>query len=947
MAELLLPGDWRQLALEAGTTTIEPSDFDGRLYREEEIHHGGVPSIFARAFSFTKALNQIPQEPAANEYFSRLVQGIFLGLVEVVSHSLTDLAPTVRAAYVLQSFEPNLDEFFVLKWQNKVIGGAYPDSLVFPGARFQAASEWDLKGPTTSPEPDYVRIRDDLLVCNITLNALAIAIDEEMERLGPGLVKALFTEWVQEIRKVLQLPSSEPLLALDSLNNLSSGNWSTTVKAPTGALGNLTSVISTARLRKHDGELVSVPLRAISKHLFCERLVICSNGRTPDLPLRSEFLNLVDTDASGISGSFEGRPVYQIYLRGWDAPIEWKPLASMLIENFEGSLLLWPNYRAKGWKINYAYFMTNAEFAGTHPTVNLFGERLVKLDTVADSLGCQINEAVRYAEMVVDGKPAGIFMDDRPDLESGNIAKTIALDFGTVNTALGIFDDEAGDYTTFTFEDLSYDLLTRLWWKPESNQKREASSFVPTASAADMDGPGLSLLPSEILFTTLSARVKGNLTRPIADFTVPFPYFRRTGISRHLVSNFKWKAPDGFSRDELTKVYLNMVLTLVLAQIRKDYLSCHVDIVPTYPLAFGASRYEQYKQLLAASTGNGALFADLAEQTGMVIELAMVNPTLGLQELIAESYAVEALSVGSSEQNRAVMVVDIGGGTTDIAMNVAGGEYVESVAYGGNVYLNYLAENFRNIRREGLDDKDLDVNDRMIIMQRLLRDAGGIRLVLDTFTPPQRKSAQAAINRFFVGIFVYLERLLARHDIRKVDFFPVGNGWRLIEGYSAPHDTIPEYVSRLFQHWGVDANVILPRNNDFKGAVSKGAVRIAREGTYNHPDNISVRTIMGGDVIVAGQPIDWKSDIPTGGLSSETLSFDCSRFVEQFVALSGFAISKKQLEDIARELNRECQTCVYTAPGGKYGLNNSLFNLFLEKIQPRLVASLQWDSGGG
>ena len=165
------------------------------------------------------------------------------------------------------------------------------------------------------------------------------------------------------------------------------------------------------------------------------------------------------------------------------------------------------------------------------------------------------------------------------------------------------------------------------------------------------------------------------------------------------------------------------------------------------------------------------------------------------------------------------MVVDIGGGTTDIAMQVTDGEYVESVAFGGDVYLNYLAENFTNIRREGLDDKKLDTNERMIIMQRLLRNVGGIRLILDTFSPTQKKEAQAAINRFFVGIFVYLERLLARHDIRKVDFFPVGNGWRLIEGYSPPHDSIPEYVRDLFKRWDVTANVILPRDNDFKGAV--------------------------------------------------------------------------------------------------------------------------------
>lgn len=942
MDKLLLPGDWLHLAPSLGPNAISPEDFDGRLYRQDQIDHAGVPTIFARAFSFTKALQRAPQPEKAYAYFCRLVQGIFLGIIDVVPYDLS--APT-KIANVLEAFEPDLEQFLVLKWQGRVVGGIYPESFVFPGAKFQEASDWNAGQRQQSPEPDYVYIQEGALIRDITLRALAHAIDRETERLGPDFVKSLYVQWVEEVRELLNLHSGETLTFLDTLSNLASREWAPSFNPPPGVLDRFTEQIGAARLRTYSGSLASAPIRRITKRLFCERLVVCSNGRLPQIPIRSEHLELIDLDSTGVRETREGRPVYHVHLKGWPQSIEWRPLSEDLIEDFEGSLLLWPNFRANDWKINYAYFLTTAKFAAAEPIARLLSKELQVLQAMKESRGCATGEPIEYVELIVEGAPAGVFKDDRPELDAGRISKTISLDFGTSNTALGIFDEIIGQYVSFRFEDLSYDLLTRLWWQRYGTTKRDASSFVPTASAAN--GGGLAFLPSEILFNTTQDRVRGVLARPIADFTIPFPYFRRSAVSKLLVSNFKWGAPEGFDREEIIRAYLKMVLTLALAQIRKEYLCRQAFVVPTYPLAFGPGRYEGYKGLLAQMSSDVSLFAELKRETGIAVNLAMVNPALGLQELIAESYAVEAFSVARQRPDTALMVVDIGGGTTDVAVRVSDREYVDSVGFGGNVFLKYVADNFPSYPEPEAGEAELDTSERLVVLHKLVRESTGIRAILDNYPTQQQRAIQAGIDRFFIGLFVYLERFLARHNVRGIDFFPVGNGWRLIEGYTPPHDTIPEYVRDLFRRWDIDANIILPADNDFKGAVSKGAIRIAREGTYQHPEEIAVRTILAGDLEVSGRQLPWTEDVPTGGLSEEALSFDTSSFMEQFAALSGLPISRKQKSDIALELNKECQIAVYTAPGLKFGINKSIICVFLEKIYPRLLTSLRGSARGG
>ncbi|OAD20012.1 hypothetical protein THIOM_004311 [Candidatus Thiomargarita nelsonii] len=582
------------------------------------------------------------------------------------------------------------------------------------------------------------------------------------------------------------------------------------------------------------------------------------------------------------------------------------------------------------------HFLTEPEFAGENPSLNLLDKNFNTLKTLTERESGMTAQPVEYVEIRQDETAVGLFKDNRSVISEGAITTSLSLDFGTSNTSLGIFNNNTQEYEVLQFEDLTDDLLTRYWWEKDNAPRRAGSWFIPTAS---FEG-SLSSLPSEILFRTKDDKVKGNISEPIKIYTIPFPYFKRASAPAMMVNNFKWSAPEGFNREQLIKVYLKMVLYMALAQIRKEHLCYQVNIVPTYPLAFGQGRYENYKSLYAA------LFAEIKNETGISLNLAMVNPFQGLQELIAESHAVKVFSAGAQQANTAILVVDIGGGTTDIAMEIDGNQITESISYGGNVYLKYLADTFHDSPRDDNNSPFPDVGERIIALQKIMRDEG-IRGVLAQYPEAQQMAAQAAMDRFFIGLFVYLYRLIEAYQVKNVDFHPVGNGWRLIEGYTPPHNAIPAYIQNVFTRWDCKTNVILPKGNDYKGAVCKGAIKVAKDGDYIHPADITVKTIVGGSVKISGNEVNWDEKVPTAGLGTPPLSFDATQFINEFVTLSGLPISPEQKTTAIRHLNVECRHAVYTVPGMQVGLNKSIMSVFLEKVYPELLPVMRGGYSNG
>jgi len=912
MARLLLPGNWNHIAPKVGLNKIIPSDFEGRLYNSANIKSAGVPSILAHPYVFTKALTMAPPNPQAMQQFTSLVKALFLGIVDV---NPIDLAIGNRLTKLLQSFEPRMNHFYILKWKNMTVGGIYPDCLAFPGAKFVVSSEYEAQSSPVGPhpEPDY---------SGITFQNLEKEIEKRISLYSPDLVKALFARWIQEIIAILALPSGDGMpVWLQRLLDVSNTEWNTTLVAPNGSLDDFTSVSNTVQLR-HNRGITSIPLRKITQNIFCERIVQFANGDIPDIPVKSQHLRLIDIAATTYMRE-GGNVRYSIQLKGWPGPIQWSPIQA--IDGDQGSILLWPNFKADGWNVNYVFFAPSTIFSGLRPKLRLMNADFTLIKELSEREGCRTNVPVEYVEVLLQGEPAGVFVDNRKRIGRGQTNITISLDFGTTHTSIGVKDDNTGEYQLFNFEDMTHDILGMDYFYSddiEITRVRRGSFWFPPASFDD----ALTALPSELVFKTKELLLAGDhvLNEPLKNFRLPHPKIEQDRLHEIIVANFKWNAPEPFTREQLTKSYLKIVLHMGLAVLRRNYLCTNVSIVPTYPLAFGRKRFKEYREILVGPNGDGGIFAEIFEETGINLSLAIVNTNTGLQELVAESYAAKAF--WSPAPGTAELVVDIGGETTDIALWVNGNEFVDSFQYGANRYLQYLARHFRTYP-PGVTD----LNERMIALQKKMRESG-IGGVLNIYPPAQKVTAQQAIDRFFQGLFEYLYRLLSASGAKKVHLYPAGNGWRLIEGYVPPSDNIPNYVNNWFDGKGISFSVSLPKDSDYKGLVCKGARRIADGGWYIHPDlTTPVKTILGGDIQVSGVTKKWNDMAPTGPLGTPPLGFDVTPFIKSLPFSSSVNID---IATISGLLANHCQNATYLCPGGMLGLNKSIFAVFLEKIYP-------------
>ncbi len=904
----LLPGNWGGIpAAPNDFNSITQNRFEGRLYNSAQIKSSGVPSIFAHPYGFTKAMKQSDQ--MALKRFSLLTRGLFLGIIEAESIPLTDAS---RLTQVIKSFEPGMTNFIILKWNNKEIGGGYPDCFLYPGAKFIAASEYEDQNPPigTHPESGYK---------GITLQKLEKEIDRKTKLYSPDLVKALFSKWVDEIQGIVgtNLPAGTPNPAwLDSLLDIKN-NFKAPFAPPPTALNQFTFTSGTFSAQvRCAGNLIAIPMRRFEKNIFCEEIVEFSNHQIPDLPVKKEYLSMVNIAATSKERGANNEITYSVHLNNWPAPISWTPLKKA--DGGKASILLWPSFKAKGWNVNYAFFAPSPTSAGL--SINLIKNNFNVAEQLGQNEGCQIDFPVEFIEIDRNGTPLGIFRDSRPQIGDGGQGITISLDFGTSHTTIGIEED--GNYKLLDFDDLTHDILGTDYYQtdPAMDILRRNCFWLPTTSF----NRNLATLPSELLFADANLKPEGDpaLKAPIKNFTIPHSQFERDNAHRMIISDFKWESPPNFTQALLIKTYIKMILHMALAAIRRNTLSTNISVVPTYPLAFGKERYDKYRKSL-----EGPIFNDLQQETGMTLNLAIVNTAMAFRELVAESQAAKvswAPAPGTAE-----LVVDIGGGTTDIALWVNGNEMMDSIRYGGNVYLNYLAEKFPQYPG-GIDN----LNERVIALQKKMRESG-IQGLLGIYPDAIKNAAQQVIDRFFQGIFEYLYRLLSAYSVTKVQFYPVGNGWRLIEGFIPPNNRIESFIKSYFDSKEIGLTVSLPRGGDYKGVVSKGALEVASLGSYNPPDlTIPVKTINGADITVAGQKIGCNDKIPSGPLGTRPLAFDTSRFISSLPGNFRITNTNADITAVASTLNKYCERAIYMCPGGQYGINKSIFGIFLEKIYP-------------
>lgn len=886
--------EWDALNKKPGLNPEQKKDFPDRLYKYGTIEASGVPSLFNHPFGIYTKLNAGVGETFKK--FSTLIKGIFLGVISL--ENITDNLGQLME--VAKRVKPDFNNFVVLNWKGQPIGGIYPDCLVFPGAKFEAG--------------EYEK--------DISWNGLQDELQKKENQLGSDIVRALFTEWIDEIASILKLPAGvDGPLWFQMLSRIST-EWASQIQPPPTALNDFTTVISEVHLTLNN-KLGAIPIRTVTKNIFCEKIIKFVSGKTPDLPVKSEFLSLVA--AVNKSGD-----TYQVTLKNWKGTTNWTP--QEIVEGDRASILLWPNFKAKDWNVNYALFYPSAKLSGLKPSltlINFDSQRISCITKIKEepglAAGCVTNQEINYIEVFCGDTSVGTFEDKRQNINVGAGNRRISLDFGTVHTSIAVWD--GAENNILSIQDMTIDILDMNFY--DQNEFKRFPVWLPTFERE------IRVFPSELTFTSYDMMQPANLLLGyIQCFTAP-SYTCAAGIET-TIEGFKWKEPPIFEghRDDLVKAYLKMIMHMALANLRRLHNAQNVSVVATFPLAFDKQKYEDYKIWVEQ------LINHLALETGVGITLA-VTTLDGRKILVGESYAAKALYNPPSPT--AEFVVDIGGGTTDIALLIGNNILaVDSFRYGGNLFIEHIAKNmFPQANNPAIAFINNHKGNALALL-KAMRILGSIRGLFAEFGD-DRARAEAALYRFFNGLFEYLRMLLYANNLKdNIFLYLIGNGWRLIDGFSNVPN-ISSFVVEWFKQREINLTAIPADGVGWKEALAIGANSLIEQNAYNPPadflDN-PVKSSIGGKVRITwdggSKEFDMSTFIPTPGLGFTMMNnpgFDTKEFIE---SLPFEPLSDTPSHVIAAQLNAECRRGdMWGISGGGLSLKRSIFARFLEAIYPR------------
>lgn len=459
--------------------------------------------------------------------------------------------------------------------------------------------------------------------------------------------------------------------------------------------------------------------------------------RFPDLPIRSDYLDLV-LAAEGTpsllelsrrgeawpAGGWQPRlerderglrtAVWDLWLRGRSTPLPIRvPLPEA--EPHKAHWMVWPRFRDRtghAWRAYYLYEHCSVpksllDVLWLDPGAANESPRLRRRrnpDSEARTYPLSFNaEAqvpvhtggppVALALRGTSGEEQGLYLVPLEVLPSTRLELRLALDFGTSHSVVAYRAGEersrsvplaaelggAGSlslHVSEDFEHVSRVLLPLGSWLPTYRQR------------------GGTVLPSELLLVRSIAQVQASdpqRWQPLRDFTIPPMDISRDHLGDFLLTDFKW--PDPGSRafrgreQELREHYLGLLCELALADLvafrANGFPSETLSLTFTYPLRSSETQVTALQQSLqrVVERCRASLGVPLALHAG-----------LGLYD---ESRAAR---VSSEEYGEVAAVADLGGGTLDLfisATDFSGlplAEVADSVRLGGNLLLRRMAE---------------------------------------------------------------------------------------------------------------------------------------------------------------------------------------------------------------------------------------------------------------
>ncbi|MCP4367386.1 MAG: hypothetical protein GY797_04610 [Deltaproteobacteria bacterium] len=646
--------------------------------------------------------------------------------------------------------------------------------------------------------------------------------------------------------------------------------------------------------------------------ILCDKIIKFADDKMPDIPIKSEFLDYISeiVDADGRLGLDIKRSsaIYKMKLRGMKDGefVEWKAddKRDIYVSTQKPTLLLWPNFCAENWKLNYSFFRTphvDPDFDDGY-TLKFISKVGTKRKCIATgrgvSFGLITESHIEHIEILlgVDNPVSmGIFRDPRLPLAKQNLATIpkVNLDYGTSNTKIS--STIGGTKTNLYNKLLIYDRTECLLGEgdiPNLDVLWKDSLWFPTFRnfGCKVKKRQVTILPSEIFFKKTIDNIDDGVSRlcdPINKYSIFHPYkdvldFK---FQANAVFDFKWpnerEDSEVDSHREHRKAYIKLVMHLVLASLRSDGYNA-IKFTATYPLAFGEINYNAYMDDLHE------LLTDLNEFTGMSI--AMMETAFDVDKngvvqrdskhvaLIPESHAAKARHITEGHQ----LVVDIGGGSTDIALyegNTSKPLLFDSVKYGGRQFVETLVKDpnlikkfiisklkdykeFKKSTNSAIFEKFLafDQRTKTSFINRIIRAHNGLSIEV--------QELEDISMRFFCCLLQYLCILLKSKGVTgPLTLFTVGSAWHFvreinilnpIKEYSTDNDWIEEYIVEYLNNneYCIDnIQLIINPNNSLsqKEVIAVGALELADQGFEDPRIGIPVNSIVGCRVTIGGK----------------------------------------------------------------------------------------------
>lgn len=513
--------------------------------------------------------------------------------------------------------------------------------------------------------------------------------------------------------------------------------------------------------------------------------------KIPDQPVKGEYLKyVIKVESMGREGD---RGEWRLTLRGQPSPVRFTARIQLGEKGeYEGSILVWPSFRAEGWNLYYLYFICTGYLGSRKVAVRPIVEGSEPLSTVIyDRQACRVFKPLKWVEVFVEERAAGIFRFDPEQIGSGGSNIRVSLDFGTSNTCVAMETGrpDTGEYGYEVIEchDLTHDIIGSHF---DRAQVASGSEWLPTYRERREDS--VRSFPAELIFFEGLPPDLPDLDKPPIieriSYMIPNPEIGRMEQEEAIVSNFKWDIERESSlyarREDVVSEYLRLILHIALGELRSSRYRVNgrrivitgIKLVATYPLAIGIERHKSYMALL------NILVERVRSETGVVIA---VEPP----GLLNESYAGKS-SVGSP--GGLELMADLGGGTTDIAFS-AHREliFVDSIRYSDNSLIELLAKgNYLPDRQlRGLSSllRDLTPPMRRTRLQQIFRYGEPDKIWNELYHTESLPKVKDLVNLFFDGLIWYLVTLVAAYlrrnnESRKPELtvFLLGNGWNFI-----------------------------------------------------------------------------------------------------------------------------------------------------------------------